>query len=387
MKNIAIIITKLNGGGAERCASNLSIELSRHYNVFVIVFDSENVTYPYKGSLINLNIPKSDGGIRRYINVLKRTYMLKKIKKEHKIDVAISLLDGPNLVNALSKGDEKVIVSIRNFISKEPMSPIRRFLVKYSSKVADLTVSLSEVVRRDLINNFGMKSNKVITIYNHVDFNLLRRQAIECNLDFDKSKKYIVTMGRLSIQKGHWHLLRAFREVVKKHPELNLIILGEGELYSTLKKLSSDLGIEKNVIMPGYIKSPHSIFSQCEFFVFSSLFEGLGNVLLEATAFSLPIISTDCVAGPREILAPNSNLVKQTCEVEIAEYGILVPVDSSLEISANLPLSNEEECLTNAMLRMYEDENLKKLYVQKSALSASRFDKDRIIQDWINIIG
>ena len=141
-KNIAIIITKLNGGGAERCASNLSVELSKHYNVFLITFDAANVAYPYGGKLIDLNIPKSNGGIKRYIGVLKRTLMLRKIKKENLIDVSISLLEGPNLVNVLSKRRDKTIVSIRNCMSKQSGGRFANAIIKFASQKADLTVSL-----------------------------------------------------------------------------------------------------------------------------------------------------------------------------------------------------------------------------------------------------
>ena len=82
MENIAIIITKLNGGGAERCASNLSVELSRKYNVFLIVFDGRNITYPYKGTLIDLKIADSGNFFTRSVNVLRRASAVRKIKKK-----------------------------------------------------------------------------------------------------------------------------------------------------------------------------------------------------------------------------------------------------------------------------------------------------------------
>lgn len=78
MDTIAIIITKLNGGGAERCASNLSIELSKIYNVILIVFDGRNITYPYEGTLIDLHIKDSNNFIEKVINVIKRVRLVKK---------------------------------------------------------------------------------------------------------------------------------------------------------------------------------------------------------------------------------------------------------------------------------------------------------------------
>ena len=99
MKNVAIIIQKLNGGGAERTASNLSISLKDHYNVHLIVFDGRDISYPYEGTLHDLKLPPVEGKIGKVLTVYKRVSAIKKILKEEKIDCSISLMDGANLVN------------------------------------------------------------------------------------------------------------------------------------------------------------------------------------------------------------------------------------------------------------------------------------------------
>ena len=83
MKNIGIIIQKLKNGGAERAAANLSIDLSEKYNVYLIVFDSTDITYKYAGNLIDLKLPpqKSIFGKLRYM--IKRISKVKKIKKQY----------------------------------------------------------------------------------------------------------------------------------------------------------------------------------------------------------------------------------------------------------------------------------------------------------------
>ena len=93
-KNVAIIITKLNGGGAERCASNLSIELSKKYNVKLIVFDGTNMTYPHGGELIDLGIASSEGLLRKALNVFKRVQKVRSIKKKYKIDSLTDIIGG-----------------------------------------------------------------------------------------------------------------------------------------------------------------------------------------------------------------------------------------------------------------------------------------------------
>ena len=386
MKNVAIIITKLNGGGAERCASNLSIELSKKYNVTVITFDGTNMTYPHGGELIDLGICDSNGFFHKALHVIKRARKIRAIKKKYHIDCAISLLDGPNLVNVLSACGEKTIVSVRNMLSHEPMSGLRKMLIKYTSMHADLTVSLSEQVKQDLVNSFDIPEETITTIYNHCDAQLLRKLCQETALQVDPNKVNYVTMGRLNKQKGQWHLIRAFGEVVKIIPNAHLYIMGEGELEQQLKSLISELKLDESITMTGYIKNPHGILKQCEAFVFPSLFEGLGNVLLEALAFDMPIISCDCEAGPREILAPGTDLRVKAKSVELAEYGVLVPVCDGAHFNPEDPLTEQEKYLAEAMIYLYDHPDVRKGYTVKAKERMERFDKTCIINEWVSVI-
>lgn len=388
MENIAIIISKLNGGGAERCASNLSIELSQKYNVFLIVFDGKNITYPYKGTLIDLKVGKSDRIFNRVINVLKRVKKVREIKKKYNIKCSISLLDGPNIVNVMSRIGERTIVSIRNRLSSEFVGKLRRKLIIYSSVKSDLTVCLSKMVEKDMKEVFGIPQEKLCVVYNHVDAELLYSLAKKAEKpQFIKSnQKYITTMGRLNYQKGQWHLIRAFKEVTKKISDVNLIIMGEGELKKSLQKLAEDLNISEKIIFTGYIKNPHNILQYSEMFVFSSLFEGLGNVLLEALAFNMPVVSVDCIAGPREILAPKTNLNKKINQIEYAEYGLLTPVLDDKHFDAESDLTDAERMLAEAIIKLHFDKQLQQKYRKKAKERIKCFDKGLITEQWCECI-
>ena len=182
------------------------------------------------------------------------------------------------------------------------------------------------------------------------------------------------------------HLIRAFQNVVKSIPNAHLYIMGEGELEQPLKRLITELHLENSITMTGYIKNPHGIYSQCEAFVFPSLFEGLGNVLLEALAFDMPIISSDCEAGPREILAPNTDLQAKATDVEFAEYGVLVPVCDGGHFNSTEPLTEQEECLAKAMIRLHNDTDIKGKYRAKAKERMKDFNKQLIMNEWVNVI-
>lgn len=389
MESLAIIIHKLNGGGAERVASNLSIELSNKYRIVLIVFDGSNMTYPYSGILYDLQLPAQRGLIRKVLTAIKRIYLVRRIKKRENVTCSISLLDGPNLVNLLSRTGDRVIVSIRNYLSHERVGLLRRLTIKFVCKHSNRIISISKNVKNDLVSNFNIPPEKISVIYNSCDGDRLIRLAEDGEylpVDFMNGHNYIVTAGRLTEQKGHWHLLRAFKEVVTRRPNSRLIILGDGELRDALVNLSKELGIDEHVIFAGYVRNPHGIIKRCDVFAFSSLYEGLGNVLLEALAMGKAIVSTDCDAGPREILAPITPCGKKTDSLELGEFGILVPVGTRKWLSAHDPLTKDETCLAEAICLLLENKELRRAYEEKAVLRSYDFSPDKITKLWQEVI-
>lgn len=389
MKNIAILITKLNGGGAERAAANLSIELSRYYNTKIIVFDGRNQVYPHGGGeLIDLKLPPKKGFFRKLINLLKRVKALRKIKKEYKIDCTISLMDGPNLVNVLSKFNDKVIISVRIFMSlaRKKDSFFEKLKSKFLFRKSDKIVAVAKAIEKDLVINFGASQEKVITINNYVDgkrlFELSNKDESDDKISFDKDFRYIVTVGRLTKQKGHWYLIRAFKKILDKVPNCKLIIIGEGENKEKLKKLAFELGIKDKVIMTGYIKNPHSLILKCDVFAFPSLFEGFSNALLEALACKMPIVSTDCDSGSREILAPDTPFDRKTDTIELAEYGIITPVFGGEHLNNQDALTKEENLLADALLELLENNAMRNSYANKAHRRVFDYSPEVIINQW-----
>jgi len=85
--------------------------------------------------------------------------------------------------------------------------------------------------------------------------------------------------------------------------------------------------------MPGFVKNPYAYLQQSNIFVLTSTFEGFGNVIIEALACECVVISTDCPVGPREILAPNSQISSPISDIEFAEFGILTPLNSTTHLT------------------------------------------------------
>ena len=387
MKNVAIIVQKLYGGGAERTASNLSIILNGKYNIHLIVFDGSNIKYPYAGNLHVLDIPHTDGKLKKISNLIKRVREVKKIKKVENIDVSISLMPGANLVNVLSKTGDKIITSIRNQMSKSSSESSIKSQIRFTSKKSDCIVTLSDGVRNDLINYFGIRGDKIYTVYNPCDGELLLKNALIHDVsDIEMPQYSISTMGRLLEQKGIWHLIRAMTEVVKTVPEAKLFVFGEGPLEANLKELSSELGLSDNVVFKGFVEAPHSYIRKSKVFVFPSLYEGLGNALLEAMACGVPCIASDCLSGPREIIAPGSKVKESLPDVEYCEYGVLVSVGDKGHFNSNESLTAAEHQISAAIIELLTNSDLNKKYVEKSLSRIRDFSPEAISRAWCEVI-
>lgn len=128
----------------------------------------------------------------------------------------------------------------------------------------------------------------------------------------------ILTVGSLKDQKNHPLLLRAFAAMAR--PDAHLMLLGQGGNEAALRSLAAELGIADRVIFAGFHPDPSPFYATADLFVLSSDYEGFGNVIVEALSFGLPVVSTDCPAGPGEILGGG-------------RFGRLVPVGDAAALA------------------------------------------------------
>lgn len=142
----------------------------------------------------------------------------------------------------------------------------------------------------------------------------------------------IVGAGGLRRQKDFHTLIRALSLLRREH-EARLIIIGEGKDRQSLLDLARELGVEGAVDLPGFMTNPYAWIARADIFALSSLWEGFANVVAEALALGVPVVSTTCPSGPSEILAHG-------------QHGCLVPPGDPQALASALAetLANGNRC-------------------------------------------
>lgn len=350
--NILIVTGVLRiGGGAEKVAANLGNYLTdQGYSTHLLTFYETDSKYAYHGTYHSFNESQS-GWLLKPMKVFLRLWRLYWYIKKHDIQTVYAFLPEANFyvifVKTFLLRKLRVIVSVRN--NPHQRNWLFKKLSRWLYPKADLVVSVTRAIEAMLQTDFALKNTT--TIYNAIDTEVVAQKQNEpLSAEFTwlhKASPLLITIGRLIQQKGQWHLVRAFTQVVEEHPQATLIILGDGEYRSKLQQLIDDCGLQERIHLLGVQDNVYRFLAAADVFVLSSLWEGMPNTMLEALATGLPIVSTDCVSGPREIIAPELGVSEYITYPYRSNYGVLTAASDNTTPVWVVPsvhkLSPEEE--------------------------------------------
>lgn len=357
MIKLMFFMQSLGGGGAERTIINILNKIDKKkFLITLVVGDLSNNAY--KDFLSN-NVKVMDLKTNR----ARYSFIgLRQLIKKEQPDIVFTTINSNNLLLSLVKlsflkKKFSLVVREASYRSEsKKVSLFNRIATKYCyNMVSDGVIALSKGVKEDLVNWFGVKSNKITVIYNPVDCKLINTMAQEdlYEIDTRRNEFIILSVGRLVEAKDYPTLLKAFKIFRSKY-NARLIIAGEGELKNSLANLVESLNLKDSVQMIGFVGNPYKYMYNSNLLVLTSKYEGFGHVIVEAMATGVPVIATNCKSGPGEIITDKYN-------------GRLVEVGNHIQLADTM-----EDVLMN------KDKNL----VSNAFKRVLDFDADKIIREY-----
>ena len=319
-------------------------------------------------------------------------------------DTVLSFMERANLVNILAarRSGHRAVVCERTRPSGE-FSGLRgalmRPLIRRLYPEAAVIVANSAGVKADLAANFSVPPEKITVINNGCDTAAIAAAAGEGLAPawarvFERP--VICASGRLTAAKGHWHMLRIFSQVKAPGIKPALVLLGEGELLEYLLRFARGLGLtvysgpgtpppDADVYFAGFMENPYKYISKARLFALTSLWEGFPNALVEALACGAPVLSSDCTAGPREILSPGT-AAQGIVKAEPAPYGVLLPALSGARLTSGAPLERAERVWAEKISEMLADTALLEKYSRAGLARAQDFELSTTAALWRDLL-
>jgi glycosyltransferase involved in cell wall biosynthesis len=282
--------------------------------------------------------------------------------------VVLSALKHPNLITLAVGGiffrDLPIVISEHTTPSDTLQTGrgrhLKRFLHRRVYPRARRIITVSHGVKRDLERSFGIAAGQIQVIHNPCEIDRIERRAREApTVPVDWSIPTVLAVGRLTRVKGFSYLLEAVASVVRRRP-VQLVILGEGETRVALTRQAAELGVASRVLMPGFQANPFACMARARVCVASSLSEGFPNAIVEAMACGAPVIATDCLSGPREIIETGVN-------------GLLVP-------------PADPQRLADEIARVLDDSALAKRLAEAGRARAQAFAAREIVRQYENAL-
>ncbi|MBA3688132.1 MAG: glycosyltransferase family 4 protein [Chloroflexi bacterium] len=357
--SIALFISSLSAGGAERVMVFLANNLARlGHRVVLVTFAGDGSSFyrvDPRVERVHLDVRRPSKGKGTY--QLRQLRSLRFLLRALRPDVAVSFIVKANILVLLSAwgSGTPVVISDRLDPRAHPLDAARRVLRRLLYPRATTLV-----VQTDSALSFYPKSvrRRATVVPNPVP--RPPKATIADRGGGAPRAPLMVAMGRLHEQKGFDLLLRAFSSIRARHPTWRLEIWGEGKERGRLERLVVELGMQGEVKLPGLTNEPQKVLFGTELFVMSSRREGFPNALCEAMACGCAVISFDCPSGPADIIRPGID-------------GLLVP-------------PRDVSSLAVAMDRLMADHAERRRLGSNALSVVERFSSSRVMAQWTELL-
>jgi len=361
---LLFFVNSLSSGGAERVTATLANHwVAKGWKVTVVtITDAHRDFYRLDPGVrrIALDLAIESGGTAHaVINNLRRLGALYRILRQVSPDIAIAMMPTANVTLALA-GRLAGVPTIGSERIHPPAMPLGRFWETARRRTYPL---LSSLVVQTADSAAWLcthaPARRISVIANPVRFPLPSQEpriASEPVLAGLEGHRHLLAVGRLVEQKRFDRLLSAFSELVPRHPDWSLVVLGEGSQRAELTAQAARLGLDGRVAFPGAVGNVGDWFATADAYVMTSRCEGFPNTLLEALACGVPSLAVDCMTGPRDLIETEVN-------------GLLVPQDDPAALVARLD-------------RLMGDPDLRTRLAKRAVSVRTTYAVERIAEQW-----
>jgi len=294
-----------------------SISSYNNYNIFILniigEFDKfKNIKYFNFIDFFRVEkiIPKTGIFSKIFIHIFSffsLPFLIYHVLK-HKPDYFITCMVGylPIFIKLFCK--KTVII---NSIQGHPkLNFFRKFIWKFFYTKSDFLLTMTNITRITLINFLAASPKTIFKVDNPIISSEIKKKAMEDIDDVHRhifSKKVFCSIGRLTRQKNFLELFLALEKYYNDYDKnFNLIVIGEGEDYFKLQKYINDHNI-KNFFLLGFRQNPYNYLYRSNIYISTSLWEEPGHTLIEAGYLNVPILTSNCLTGPEEIIIHKEN--------------------------------------------------------------------------------
>ncbi len=361
MKKILFLVTLSTwGGGAQRYVYDLALACAQNYHVTVAAGEGDGTLLDrmaaqgisvHKFSLLKRNI-------HPYYDLLALA-QLKKFFVENKFDIVhlnsskVGILGS---VAANSANVPHIIYTAHGFVFNEPLSYLRRMMYRMlerrTSRFKDHIICVSEFDRQSALHYHIAEPKKLITIHNGIDestIEFMTQEHARASLNLDPLWTIYGTIANFFPAKGLPNLINAFADM-DPDSKTHCVIIGEGNDRHLLESLITTRGMSKNIHLLGHKDNSTQYLKAFNYFVLSSVKEGLPYGILEALATRLPIVSTNVGGIPEIIQEDDSHILVPPHNIHALTHA-LQKIRSSKEVRDQRPPSLSS--MIDATLNVY----------------------------------
>ncbi|NND77998.1 MAG: glycosyltransferase [Flavobacteriales bacterium] len=321
MKNICFFNTVSFWGGGEKLHLEYALEFKeRGYNVYMVCAPKSPLEMEANAHKIKTHSLKLKN--LSFLNPFKYR-KVKRFFKNEKIDTVFFTTSQDAKVGGISahKVDVERVIYLRGLAVPIKKNFINSYLLK---RAMTHLIANSQETKRMILGNFNEDTikNKTGVIYHGIDLGAYDHAAEQQKAAYIKKGNEIVigTAGRLTEQKGQYHLINATKILVDKGHDLKVLIAGTGPLAKQVKEQIISLGLQDRIELKGFVTEIEGFLKSIDLFVLPSLWEGFGYAIVEAMAASKAVVAFDCSSNP-EIISDGETgiLIKQTKAQDLAD--------------------------------------------------------------------